>query len=165
MVRRTTNLRVLRVLDRLVTNVLKGSSRSVDLGSVARRVVHQYIMTAIRIDTDDSYFDEWNEASDARPDWFNVTVDNTSELKPGMIVCIRDSLYGDMERFVQILKCYEEDELILFYEYGGDKVAELDRFNSHNTYVSNPPMWRKFAMKEFTEYRQSGVNYSLYDWQ
>ena len=161
MVRRTTDLRVLRVLDRLVTNV----SRSVDLGSAARRVVHQYIVTPIRIDTDDSDFDEWNEASDARSDRFNVTVDNTGELKPGMIVCIRDSLYGDPERFVQILKCYEKDGLILFYEYGGDKVAELDRFNSHNTYVSNPPMWRKFAMKEFTEYRQSGVNYSLYDWQ
>ena len=177
MVCTTDELRVLQVLERLMNNVLVGPSFSVALRGAAlesniRRIkgVHSgyegvdeetWESNDQKIDTDDSEFMEWNEARDARPENFNVRVDGIDQLEPGVIVYFQSR--DASGQFVQILKCYPFERMILFCECSDNSIPRLESLN-HSMWVSDPPICRKFMRKRFTSYRDHGRFHTLRRW-
>ena len=121
----------------------------------------QTIRNTITINTDDSEFMEWNEARDARPENFNVRVDGIDQLEPGVIVYFQSR--DASGQFVQILKCYPFERMILFCECSDNSIPRLESLN-HSMWVSDPPICRKFMRKRFTSYRDHGRFHTLRRW-
>ena len=165
MIRRTNELRILQVLERLVANVSIEPSSSVALRSAARKFDGQHIINKIRIETDDSKFEEWNEERDARPELFEVRVSGMNQLEPGMIVCIHS--WDGSKQFAQILKCYPSWHMILFCEFCDGPVPRLEDFGGlhDHIWVSRSPILRKFMRKSFGAYRDHGRFHPLDSWR